>query len=259
MNMSEDYPSPETFPAVKLAGPSESNQVPPYLRIKDKGQIPSWYTATRTFSRLVSQFESEDVPPKALDYESYTGAWSNAAWHELYNIDRKASDWAQQTITLTFTGTYYIDTTKEIFIPPVTFFERLRAAAPARRRALSRCLSDVSRWQSIRVIGTGAMGYPILHLGLYLSSEVELSLFQPVIDAHLNNCPIADREAHSLKKTITSRKSPSHRSELIHGLGQKIPGLKSGDGITAESWQRRGTATAIRAGQWRPYSFGRST
>lgn len=258
MNMSEDYPPPETLPAVKLAGPSESDQVPPYLRVKDK-EIPSWYTATRTFSQLVSQFESENVQPGTLDDESYTRAWSNAAWHELYTIDKKSSDWAQQTVTLTFTGTYYLDSNKENFLPPVTFFERLRAAAPARRKALSRCLSDVPRWQSIRIIGTGPRGYPILHLGLYLSSQIEPKNLQPVINAHLNNCPIADRAAHSLKKTITSRTSPSHQSELVHGLGQKIPGLKSGEGITAESWQRRGTATAIRAGQWRPYSFGRST
>jgi len=244
------------FPSVKLAGPTEAASVPAYLRVN--GQIPSWYIATGTFSRLVKQFEDHGVVPQALDYDSFTEAWANALWSRLYEVDNKATEWAKQTITLSFTGSYLFDSSSETFMPPVTFFSRIQVAAAARQKALSRCLSDVSQWQSIRVIGPGPYGYPVLHLGLYLSSVVERDALEPVIDAHVNNCMIAEKEGHEPLDVITTRKEPTFRSELVHGLGRRIPGLKSNAGITAESWYRRGAATAIRGGGLRPYRLGRS-
>lgn len=253
--------SPDALPSVRFAGPSESDKVPDQLQIH--GRVPSWDTATRKLTGLVEHLETEGDAHRTIPYDIFTESWANAAWQELYRIDYQACEWAVQTALVVFTGSYYLDSESELPIPPVTFLTHLQAAKDARQKALSRALSDVDRWQSIRVIGSGPRGYPILYLGLYLSELIRTESFRPVIQAHVDNCPIAGSDAHQLNETITLAGNgnpvyPSAPSHLVHGLGQKVPGLASGEGITAESGQRRGTAAVIRGGQWRTYRFGQS-
>lgn len=252
---------PDALPSVRLAGPTEADKVPEQLLLHKR--VPSWDTATRKLTRLVEYLETEDDAHRAISYDIFTAAWASAAWQELYRVDYQACDWAVQTALIVFTGSYYFDSDGNSPIPPVTFFSRLQTSKEARQKALSRALSDVDRWQSIRVIGSGPRGYPMLYLGLYLSELIRTQSLQPVIDAHVNNCPIAGSDAHQLKETVTLAGNgnpdyPSAPSQLVHGLGKTVPGLASKEGITAESGQRRGTAAVLHGGQWRPYRFGPS-
>lgn len=254
--------SPDALPAVYLAGPAERERVPDHLRLDDR--VPTWDTATRKLVKLAEYFENENISHQAVSYDIFTESWANAAWQRLYQIDYRACEWATQTAFLVFTGSYYLDPTDETHMPPITFFARLQASADARQKALSRGLSNVDRWQSVRVIGSGPNGYPVLFLGLYLSNTIQRDSLTPVVTAHINNSPVASGDAHHPENVITLEGGddsayPSASSRLIHALGQRVPGLGSGKGVTAESDQTQATAAVIRGGQWRAYRFGESS
>ena len=260
MDINRDPLPPDTLPAVKISGPAEADRLRDELRIKN--QIPTWDTVTRFVDSLVRHFETESDTPYAVNFDTFDSSWTQAAWSKLYRIDRQACDWAKQTVLLTFTGSYYFDQNGDTPIPPITYFDRLQESAAARQQALHRALSDTSEWQSIRAVGVANRkhsAYPAVFLGLYLSSCVDSAVLKPVVDAHIQNCLIAERDAHQLHKTVTATPNPSHKSKLIHGLGKRVPGLRSNEGITAEPWSRRATAAVLYAGGWRCLRFGEST
>lgn len=242
----------------QLAGPSEAHLVPDRLR---RGtEIPSWSWATQRFRTLVEYLEAEEMTVhEALDFVPFTAAWAAAAWSELYRIDQRACEWARNTVLISFTGSYWLDKDSGAFLPPVTYVDRLNSSKQARQKALSRVLEDVNKWRSIRVIGgEGYNGYPRIFLGLYLSSPVTRDVFDPVVDAHVSNCPIADSAAHEIEDIVRVDSTPSHKSRLVHGIGKRAPGLESTDGLYSESWEKQKIATVLHAGGWRPYSFGSS-
>lgn len=242
----------------RLAGPSEQERVPGRLHID--GETPTWQRATKRFITLVKYLEEVEVEAhRALDYVPYTDEWAGAAWSELYSIDRKAAAWATSTALIEFSASYWLDKESSVFLPPVTYLSRLQSSKVARQKALSRALKDVSRWQSIRVIGgTGFNGYPRVFLGIYLSSSVERDNFKPVLQAHVNNCQCAGVEAHTLAEAVSVAGKPTHKTNLVHRLGQQIPGLESNGGISEAGWEKQKMATALHGGGWRPYSFGSS-
>ena len=240
----------------RFAGPAEEHRVPDRHRIN--GEIPSWDVATNRFTKLVRLLEEEDtVVHRALNYEPFTNAWASAAWSKLYRNDQQFCEWAQATALITFTATHWLDKKSRTPLPPITYFSRLQASKQARQKALSRALSDISKWATIRTVGSGGeTSYPKVYLGLYLSSEVEQKLLKPVLRAHVNNSPIAELSAHGVERAIKIKNSPTHKSRLIHSLGEKIPGLESGDGIAGESISSKKIATLLNGGCWKPYRFG---
>ena len=242
----------------RLAGPAEEHRVPDRHRVD--GEIPSWDVATGRFTELVRLLEKEDiVVHRALDYEPFTSAWASAAWSKLYRNDQQFCEWAQSTALITITGTYWLDINSSTLLPPVTYFSRLQASKQARQKALSRALSDVSRWATIRTIGSGSdMKYPQIYLGIYLSSEINQDLLEPILSAHVNNSPVAKPSAHRVERAVEIKNSPTHKSRLVHSLGEKIPGLESGNGIKDETRPNKKIATLLDGGCWRPYRFGSS-
>jgi len=245
-------------PSPKLAGPSEAERIPEKFLLDE--EIPTWAEATRWFTSFVEFLENEPVVAhRALNFAPFTQRWAGAAWSELYRVDQKACQWAESTVLIEFSGSYWLDKDSNVFLPPVNFLTALQSSKSARQKALSRALADVPRWQSIRVIGgEGHNGYPRVFLGLYLPVEIDSSTFEPILKAHLNNCLCASVEAHILDDVVSINTPPTHKSRLVHSLGNKVPGLSSGNGIRTESWEKRKIATALHAGGWRPYSFGRS-
>lgn len=242
----------------RFAGPSEENRVPD--RLKTDGEIPTWKVATQRFERFVELLEEQDITThRALDFATFTSDWASAAWSDLYRIDAIACQWAEATAMITLAGSYWLDKESNTFLPPVTYLTRLRSSRRARQKALSRALADVEQWQSIRVYGgEGYNGYPRLFVGLYLSSPIERETLEPVLDTHVANTPIAEADAHDPEDVVNINHSPTHKSRLVHGLGQQIPGLTSREGIKSESWDKKKVATALHGGGWRPYTFGRS-
>lgn len=251
--------SEKTSHSPRFTGPSEEYLIPDRLRFD--GRIPTWDEATRRFRSLVQYFEEDDIETfRVLDFETFTSSWANAVWSELYRIDQKACEWAESTVVMTFSGSYWLDKDSKTFMPPVTYLDRLQSSKQARQKALSRVLDDVERWQSIRAIGgNGNNGYPRIFLGLYLSETLQKDEFEPILESHVSNSPIARQAAHNLQSVVTIDDSPEHKSRLIHGLGQKIPSLSSKNSIASESWEKQKIATTLHGGGWRSYSLGRST
>lgn len=251
---------PDLLPAVRMAGPGEADRYRD--EFKHEGSITSWDTATRYMDEIVRYFEEIPNAHRILDFDCFTSAWAGAQWRDLYTIDRKACQWAEQTVLITITGSYYLDADGEIPMPPITYFTRLQESAPARQQMLSRVLDDVAQWRSIRVIGhqptRECPAYPVMFLGLYLSSPVEREDLRSILKTHTDNCRIADWESHQPKHAISLKFDPSHKSELVRGLGKRIPGLKSNEGITREGWSRRAVATVLHTGNWRCCRFGHS-
>jgi hypothetical protein len=251
---------PNLLPAVRMAGPGEADRYRD--EFKHQERVTSWDTATRYMDELVRYFEQIPNAHRILDFDCFTSSWAGAQWRDLYTIDRKACQWAKQTLLITFTGSYYLDEEGEIPMPPITYFTRLQESTSARQQSLSRVLDHVSRWQSIRVVGYQPnreySSYPVLFLGLYLSSPIEKENLRSVLKSHTDNCCIADWEPHQVNDAISIKSDPSHKSELVRGLGKRVPGLKSNNGITAEPWDRRAVATVLHAGNWRCCRFGRS-
>jgi len=250
--------SEQALRSPRFVGPSEEDLVPDRLRIN--GEIPTWNQATRRFRSLVDYLEKEDIDTyRALNFETFTSGWANAAWSELYRIDQKACRWAESTALITFSGSYWLDKESETFIPPVTYLDRLHTSKQARQKALSRTLRDVDQWRSVRAIGgAGYNGYPRVFLGLYLSDRINKDAFKPVLRSHVDNCPIAEKDAHDVHDVVSVQDDPDHRSQLIHGLGQSIPSLESTNAISSENWEMQKIATILHGGGWRPYSFGSS-
>lgn len=251
---------PDLLPSIRVVGHAESSHFRNELKHEDN--IPSWDTTTRFVDSVVRRFEKESAAHRILNFDCFTSSWAGAQWRDLYAIDRKACDWAEQTILLTLTGSYYFDEDGEHFMPPITYFTRLQESAPARQQMLSRVLADVPQWQSIRVVGhqpaRECPAYPVIFLGLYLSSPIETEELTPVLRTHVENCRIADWESHLPRNTVSAEPSPTHKSKLVHGLGKRAPGLKSKEGITAEPWSRRAVATILYGGNWRCCRFGNS-
>lgn len=81
--------------------------------------------------------------------------------------------------------------------PPVAHLFDLLESWEAVRRALSRVL-DGREWEYLAIIEPHASGYAHVHLGVFVKGPVVAEQFQPVLDAHLRNCPTAGEEAHQV-------------------------------------------------------------
>ena len=87
-------------------------------------------------------------------------------------------------------------------LPPVDHLDELLESWDAIRRALDRVLED-HRFARLAILephpGDGVNnGYLHIHIAVFIDGRVEPEAFEPVIDAHLNNCDQAERSAHSV-------------------------------------------------------------
>jgi len=95
--------------------------------------------------------------------------------------------------------------------PPVEHLRDLLGSWEAVRRALSRVL-DGREWEYLAILEPHASGYVHVHLGVFVKGPVVAEQFQPVLDAHLRNCPTAAEDAHRIldedgeEDTVTVRR-----------------------------------------------------
>ena len=113
--------------------------------------------------------------------------------------------------------------------PPVEHLRDLLASWEAVRRALSRTL-DGREWEYLAILEPHESGYVHVHIGVFVKGPVVREQFQPVIDAHLRNCPSAGAEAHELADQVTVRQA-SHpsRNEGVENLGAYLSAYIGGD------------------------------
>jgi len=82
-------------------------------------------------------------------------------------------------------------------VPLVDHLEDLLESWEAVRRALSRVL-DGREWEYLAILEPMESGHAHIHLGVFVKGPIVAEQFQPVLDAHLRNCPIAGPEAHQI-------------------------------------------------------------
>ena len=120
-------------------------------------------------------------------------------------------------------------------LPPVEQLYELLGSWEAVRRALSRVL-DGREWEYLAILEPHESGYVHVHIGVFVKGPVVVEQFQPVIDAHLRNCPGASREAHQLiddngeEDTVRVRQS-SHpsRENGVENLGAYLAAYMAGE------------------------------
>ena len=120
-------------------------------------------------------------------------------------------------------------------LPPVDHLYELLGSWEAVRRALSRVL-DGREWEYLAILEPHKNGYVHIHIGVFVKGPVVVEQFQPVIDAHLRNCPGASQEAHQLidddgeEDTVRVRRS-SHpsRENGVENLGAYLAAYMAGE------------------------------
>ena len=119
--------------------------------------------------------------------------------------------------------------------PPVEHLADLLESWEAVRRALSRVL-DGREWEYLAILEPHASGYVHVHLGVFVKGPVVAEQFQPVLDAHLRNCPTAGEDAHQIfdedgeEDTVTIRRTahPS-REDGVENLGAYLAAYMAGE------------------------------
>nr|ABD67452.1 rep protein [Natrinema thermotolerans] len=80
---------------------------------------------------------------------------------------------------------------------PVDHLHDLLESWEAVRRALARVL-DGRDWEYLAIIEPHESGYAHVHVGVFVKGPVVAEQFQPVLDAHVRNCPTATSDAHQV-------------------------------------------------------------
>jgi len=119
--------------------------------------------------------------------------------------------------------------------PPVEHLRDVLGSWEAVRRALSRVL-DGREWEYLAILEPHESGYVHVHIGVFVRGPVVAEQFQPVIDAHLRNCPTAGEKAHQLidddgeEDTVRVRRA-SHpsRNDGVENLGAYLAAYMAGE------------------------------
>jgi len=91
------------------------------------------------------------------------------------------------------------------------------------RRALSRVL-DGREWEYLAILEPHKSGHAHVHLGVFVKGPVVAEQFQPVLDAHVRNCPTAGEEAHQIldeggdEFAVTVHRIADERNGTLDGL-----------------------------------------
>jgi len=87
-------------------------------------------------------------------------------------------------------------------LPPVDHLDELLSSWDAVRRALSRVL-DGKRFEYLAILEPHKSGYIHVHIAVFVEGFVSAGTFGPVVDAHLRNCDLAERDAHDIEDDST--------------------------------------------------------
>jgi len=93
---------------------------------------------------------------------------------------------------------------------PANHLSDLLGSWSAVRRALNRSLEG-REWEYIRMLephtgGSGrvsATGYAHVHVGVFVDGPISEAMFEPALEAHVQNCDAAGSEAHTLERALS--------------------------------------------------------
>jgi hypothetical protein len=130
------------------------------------------------------------------------------------------------------------------------------------RRALARELEG-RRWEYLAILEPHKSGYLHIHIAVFVEGVVTRSTFAPVIEAHLRNCDLAGRDAHSVEDDSTisvrhaggdrDRDDDGHLDELAIYLAEYL-GAYGEDPLTLPEHVQMSNAVLWATGKqrWRP-------
>ncbi len=119
---------------------------------------------------------------------------------------------ALHTALLTFTASYG-NANGGWFRPPADHLDDLLGSWPSIRRELARVL-DGRDWGYVRMLEPHQAGYAHVHVAVFVRGPVGAAAFQPVLDAHVRNCPPAASDAHTVDGAVEVR-----RGHALENLG----------------------------------------
>lgn len=97
--------------------------------------------------------------------------------------------------------------------PPIDHLLDIEQSNGARTTALSRIFDD-KRYERVALPEQHKSGYIHWHYAIFFDGKLSADDFQPVINAHLNNCPTAGEEAHEIRPD-----DPSGSSVVVRHVG----------------------------------------
>lgn len=186
----------------------------------EDGEIPSWEEAAyRLRTRLSTSPHTNRFSPE----------WARQQQARILTADEQLREFANSTALLTFTGSSRVHNTEKNLWPATSYLSALTSSRSARRNVLREILQDLGtdRWVAIRVLAPSQSGYPHTHVALGTDQDLSESDWKPVIDAHVDECPIATKEAHNPTKAIRIQSDPS--GEPVGAIGYitpQIPGME---------------------------------
>jgi hypothetical protein len=118
---------------------------------------------------------------------------------------------------------------------PVDHYEELNQSYKTVKRELNRVLEDRDS-EYLAILEPHESGYVHIHIGVFVRGPIVAEQFQPVIDAHLRNCPTAGEAAHQIidddgnEDTVRIMSiSEAERVGGIQNLGAYLASYLAGD------------------------------
>lgn len=173
-------------------------------------QPVSWRQATRRWREYITRkdgvktiFENSagDVV-KAEQNHRFDPEYADKQYAKLKDLERGISDEYGKrlhTVMLTFTASSAPDGDP---LPPLDHLHALDASWDAVTTALDRVL-DGTRYERLAILEPHKSGYFHIHLAVFVDGRVTRETFAPVIESHVENCDLAEWDAHDLADDST--------------------------------------------------------
>jgi hypothetical protein len=191
------------------------------------GAINRWREYIRDKRDVESVFENSDGKRvQGSKPHRFAPEYSDKQYAKLKDLERGLADEYGKrfhTAMLSFTASGAPNGEP---LPPVDHLDGLLESWEAIRRSLDRVL-DGRRWERLAILephpGDGENnGYLHIHIAVFVDGPITAEQFQPVIEAHLRNCDIADRDAHGVDDIQVRHAGADRDGKRNHALAEGI-------------------------------------
>jgi hypothetical protein len=159
----------------------------------------SWYEDSRGTQVVVENSKGERTGFRQPN--RYTPEYREMLYAKAQSLERSLREkWGRLLHTGMVTLTCSTTDDEGRLRPPVEHLRDLLKSWEAVRRALGRVF-DGREWERLAIIEPHkqrSAGYAHIHIGVFVKGPIVAEQLQPVLDAHLENCPTAGEDAHQL-------------------------------------------------------------
>lgn len=198
-------------------------------------RFASWYDGQRETKIVVENQHGEKTGFRTPN--RFTPEYREMLYAKAQSLERGLRDlWGQLLHTAMVTLTASMTDEQGRPRPPVEHLRDLLSSWEAVRRALARVL-DGREWEYLMILEPHKSGYVHAHLGVFVKGPVVAEQFEPVIDAHLRNCPSAGADAHKIvperpkKSAVTVHRAADRRNGPggVENLGAYLAAYMAGE------------------------------